>query len=646
MTDFDHRAGEGCGFLEYALDDRPSVRFASRGLCQLLGVSGLTGPTAYPACILPSDQAGHGAFLARLGQRPRKECLQYRIRDKNGRVWSVREEAVSFLEADGRMIAEAQLSYAESRETAEAPWGFLRCTCEKKPRLLEMNESLRRTLGIPQARPGETDYLELYRENLLLLLPLEERRRFCRYLEQLCTADTPLYGELSLLRCDSTHAHVFGWITRDPGCPEEFQAVCLDVSRYYESRKAQSARRYLNALMDVYDKIYQYDLGDGSLKCLYDSKEARFRWLQNLPMQMEEATEKWVTETVVPAQQERVLNFFRAYLRNQTDSEAGPSRITYEARSSSGEIRSYQGTFLKMDSSIRLYCCRCIEPSRDSAALSTENASLRKNMQALMMEFTDGAAAFQIADDLVTPLYITDNVCGFFGKTREQWLPLMERATPVREFVAQARVDYGQFEALLRDGEAEFTYLDGKTNTRQQIRAICSHRSAQPGVPRYVMLYRTDGAASAQPHVYIRTFGYFDVFVDETPIAFRNRKSKELFALLVDRQGGFVTSEEAISYLWEEEPVSPVTLARYRKVALRLKNTLTEYGIAEVVEAVDGKRRIVPQRIRCDLYEYLSGREEYAQLFKGSYLSNYSWGETTLAELSGMALGSPAQIFG
>jgi two-component SAPR family response regulator len=139
--------------------------------------------------------------------------------------------------------------------------------------------------------------------------------------------------------------------------------------------------------------------------------------------------------------------------------------------------------------------------------------------------------------------------------------------------------------------------------------------------------------STEQPNVLIRTFGYFDVFVDGNPIAFRNKKSKELLALLVDRKGGYVTSEEAISFLWEDETVSTLTLSRYRKVALRLKSTLEEYGILDIIEAVDGKRRIVMDKVECDLYQYLSGKEEYAQLFKGSYLSNFSWGETTLGEL-------------
>ena len=153
------------------------------------------------------------------------------------------------------------------------------------------------------------------------------------------------------------------------------------------------------------------------------------------------------------------------------------------------------------------------------------------------------------------------------------------------------------------------------------------------------MLYKIDEKAQNHSdlqeisHVYIRTFGYFDVFVNDHPIAFRNKKSKELLALLVDRKGGFISSEEAISFLWEDEPVSSVTLARYRKVALRLKNILEEYAISDIVETIDGKRRIVTEKIRCDLYDYLSQENEFSGLFKGSYLTNYSWGETTLGEL-------------
>ena len=141
------------------------------------------------------------------------------------------------------------------------------------------------------------------------------------------------------------------------------------------------------------------------------------------------------------------------------------------------------------------------------------------------------------------------------------------------------------------------------------------------------MKRREPGGSASGPLVILMSFWR------RSPSRSGTKKSKELLALLVDRRGGFVTSDEAISFLWEEEPVNSVTLARYRKMALRLKNILEEYGIAEILESVDGKRRIVPERVSCDLYDYLSGKEEFAPLFKGTYLTNYSWGETTLGEL-------------
>lgn len=137
-----------------------------------------------------------------------------------------------------------------------------------------------------------------------------------------------------------------------------------------------------------------------------------------------------------------------------------------------------------------------------------------------------------------------------------------------------------------------------------------------------------------KPLATIRTFNYFDVFVGDKPVVFHSTKSKELLALLVDRQGGFVTSAEAIACLWENNDADKTTLARYRKCAMRLKNTLEEYGIGDIVEvAKGGARRIVPEKVDCDLYRYLSGSTAFENLFAGSYLNNYSWGETTLAML-------------
>ena len=44
-------------------------------------------------------------------------------------------------------------------------------------------------------------------------------------------------------------------------------------------------------------------------------------------------------------------------------------------------------------------------------------------------------------------------------------------------------------------------------------------------------------------------------------------------------------------------------------------------------------RRLNTSIVNCDLYNFLSGKAEYSNSFKGSYMLNYSWGEFMISEL-------------
>lgn len=525
------------------------------------------------------------------------------------------------------------------------PCGFLRYTCERQPRITYINSQMLEILRLSEKEEGDIDYLEMYKSNIFLVVPMEERRRFSKYLNRVFSADAPIAGEMTLLRCDGTRAHVFGWVTKvvNEHGEEEFQSVCMDITESYRARRAKESKRYIKALTDVYDNIFEFDLDANTVKCLHCEDASYFKRFENIAMQAEDALEKWLVDSVDPEQQDSVRRFFRDFSQKRlTGADGRPPQISYMARSTDGSVKQYTGIFIKTDDAVSLYCCREIKEIAASRALKEENAQLKEKMRDLVTRFSDGIAAFEISSDgMVKPLYATENVCEFFGYTEEEWLPLTERYTPVENFVAYSEAAYESFEKLLTTGEAEFSYFDYQTETERKIKAICSEKEPNAGTSRYVMLYPVESSLETDKMtlpenrtVSIRTFGYFDVFVGDVPIAFRNKKSKELFALLVDRKGGYVTSEEAISFLWEDEPASSLTFSRYRKVALRLKSTLERYGISDIVEAVDGKRRIVMDKVDCDLYNYLSGQEEYAQLFKGSYLTNYSWGETTLGELT------------
>ena len=639
------------GFHQYCLAEPVHLRYVSRNLCDMLGFSEgeLLSETEdrYAQRVHPADRQAYADFLQELRSGEQTLTRQYRLIKKDGSVIFVSDTMTSSRRRN-TMVADSVLTdITELKNENEnlrflnetMPCGFLKYTCEKTPRVTYINDQMLRILRFPEESGSNYDALEMYKQNVYMMIPMEERSRFARYLDRVYEQGAPLAGEMTALRCDGTKAYLFGWVTKiiNEQGKEEFQSACMDITERHQQKKQQEANRYLKALAEVYDKIFEYDLSNRTVKCLHGQNSPMFRWLENVPMQMEEATEKWITGTAYEKDRERLRAFFRDfYQRKFPEPDGQPPQITYRALSSTGVMKTYTGLFLKIDGSVSLYCCRNGAGSQEAGALRSENASL-KNMQELVMRFTEGVVAFEVENDTVKPLYTSENVCSFFGYSREEWIALVEKRPTVQEFIAQSGIAYEDIKKLFATGEAEFTYFDLTQNAYRRIKAICSQKYTGADSKCYVMLYNVDAREkeAAGAEVRIRTFGYFDVFVNDKPIAFRNEKSKELFALLVDRRGGFISSEEAISFLWEDEPANSVTLARYRKVALRLKNILEEYGISGIIESVNGKRRLVTEQVQCDLYDYLSGREEYAQLFKGSYLTNYSWGETTLAELTG-----------
>lgn len=645
------------GFHQYLLSNPVHLNYVSNHLCTMTGFSKKEllnkNTDSYATLVYPADREMYSQMIKQLQTKAQTLTAEYRLVKKDGTILYVRDTVTSKQLDNGSLAAYSVLTDITDLKKENTnlqflnetiPCGFLKYTCEKQPKITYINEKMLELLRFPKEREGEINYLELYKDNIFFLIPMEERRRFSKYLNRVYTANAPIAGETTLLRCDGTRAHVFGWVIKtvnDDG-QEEFQSVCMDMTEEYHARKFKETKHYLKALSDVFDNVFEYNFHTNTVKCLYSNDSPIFRRLENIPMQMEDATEKWIAATVAEEEQNSVRLFFRDFIQKKLyQPNEKPPQITYRALSSDGQTKSYTGIFLKLEENVSLYCCRCVLDIQETDHLRAENISLKQELQNLVLQFTEGIAAFEVTEQEVTPLYASDNVCEFFGISKEEWFSLMKKSTPIKDFVSRSKVAYDNFTKLLQMGEAEFSYFDLSTQTNRRIKAICSRKSPVGSTPRYIMLYNMDEPEknttkqTIENHlVSIRTFGYFDVFVDNRPIAFRSQKAKELFALLVDRRGGYVSSEEAISFLWEEETVNPVTLARYRKVALRLKNILEEYDISEVIESVDGKRRIVTEKVQCDLYDYLTGKEEFSHLFHYSYLNNYSWGETTLGELS------------
>lgn len=651
------------GFHRYCFAAPVHLDYVSRSLCEMTGCSAeellSVHDDGYLALVHPEDRELYLAFLSALAAKAQRLTLQYRLICQSGTVIHVQDSMRSRIGDDGVMYGCSTLCdvTAIKREnealhelSETVPCGILKYTCAETPRVTYVNEQMLRILRFSENISNRAELLDQYRQNIYLFISPEERSRFRSFLQYVSAQDKPIAGETTALRCDGTRVRLYGWISKSVNSDgeEEFQSVCMDVTERYERKRRREEKQYLHVLTQVYDEISEFDLMKKSIRFLHGHYCNRLGNMAGMPLVLEDALSHWISSAVLEEDRDSVRAVFRELLSRDTNAqESAPLQTRFRARFSDNTVRSYHGIFLRTNGSTYLFCCRNITQQVEADRLKMENTALRdftEHIQELVMRFTDGMLAFEIRGSDVRPLYFSENICRFFGYTREEWLSITKTMTPIQSFVSKCHIPYEVFLELLEGRDGEFQFMDAASQTLHRYKAIRTAPSDSASASSYVMLYDVTDRSLAkstvspvdesQDHsVYIRTFGYFDVFVDGNPIAFRNEKSKELFALLTDRRGGFVTSAEAIADLWEDEPANPVTLARYRKVALRLKNTLEEYGIADIIESIDGKRRIVAQRVGCDLFDYLSGDPQHAQLFKGSYLQNYSWGERTLAEL-------------
>ena len=139
--------------------------------------------------------------------------------------------------------------------------------------------------------------------------------------------------------------------------------------------------------------------------------------------------------------------------------------------------------------------------------------------------------------------------------------------------------------------------------------------------------------AHTHPHIIIKTFGMFDVYVDDRPVSFKLSKAKEILAYLVDKQGVGVTRSEIFATVWEDQPYDRRMQKQLDVYIRSLRDTLREYGISEILEMKRGILRIVPGTIVCDAYLFFFGDIPTINSYRGEYMSSYSWASMTEAIL-------------
>lgn len=118
----------------------------------------------------------------------------------------------------------------------------------------------------------------------------------------------------------------------------------------------------------------------------------------------------------------------------------------------------------------------------------------------------------------------------------------------------------------------------------------------------------------------IKCFGNFDIMCNGEPLKFKRKKSKELFAYLVDREGAAVNINELNAILWEEDHKSYC-----RNLIADIQQTLKEAHVNNVFVKRFNECYINVDNVYCDAYEYKKNNPDAIRMYRGEYMTQYSW---------------------
>ncbi|MCR5764930.1 MAG: hypothetical protein K6G09_03015 [Treponema sp.] len=135
-----------------------------------------------------------------------------------------------------------------------------------------------------------------------------------------------------------------------------------------------------------------------------------------------------------------------------------------------------------------------------------------------------------------------------------------------------------------------------------------------------------------------KTFGNFTILYDNKVIKFSRKKSTELIAYLIYKNGSSVKTNELINVLWGERADSSQYGANFRNLIVDVKHTLSELEIQNFFITEYNNFRINPEVVQCDYYDFLAGNEQAIKSYAGEFMSQYSWAEEVAGFLEMKAL--------
>lgn len=136
-------------------------------------------------------------------------------------------------------------------------------------------------------------------------------------------------------------------------------------------------------------------------------------------------------------------------------------------------------------------------------------------------------------------------------------------------------------------------------------------------------------------NIYLQMFGRFNVLKNGVPLPISG-KTKEILALIACKRGREISNEEIYTIIWEGRQYSNEHMKTYYNALSRLKRILADSGDGNLLISTPHGQMLNMDLCDCDYFDWLNRNIDSQNRFEGEFLSEYSWGESILADLLNM----------
>ena len=133
--------------------------------------------------------------------------------------------------------------------------------------------------------------------------------------------------------------------------------------------------------------------------------------------------------------------------------------------------------------------------------------------------------------------------------------------------------------------------------------------------------------------VKVQCFGSFEVFTKNIPVQFSRKKTKELFAILIDCRGEKCDVDTIIRRMEPTAEINRSARSRIRVFLSDLTKTFENIGINDIVIKEGNSFGINMSLIDCDYYRLIDGDTFARSQYIGKYMIQYEFAENTRAWL-------------